>query len=86
MQMLLVTLLLTMGSVMAAPTSSDAQDLDIRQSSDSPSLSQVLENHLPEDATRERRAAPTEDPNICYANCMIAGGTDWKCICSCVQC
>ncbi|EJT78319.1 hypothetical protein GGTG_03420 [Gaeumannomyces tritici R3-111a-1] len=26
------------------------------------------------------------DPNACYADCILAGGNDWECICKCVAC
>ena len=29
---------------------------------------------------------PREDPNLCYADCILSGGGDWQCICDCVDC
>ena len=30
--------------------------------------------------------SPREDPNLCYADCILSGGGDWQCICDCVDC
>jgi len=34
--------------------------------------------------TVKRQDDPDQDPDICYGDCILAGGADWPCICQCI--
>jgi len=79
MKLAFAVLLASAGVAWCAPAST-ADALPVPRSAVEPTL---IGSALAETQKRQGELEDV-DPDICYGDCILAGGADWPCICECI--